>query len=450
MNEEKFTADELELSSKILDIVLRDIVSENSFLQRPVFALRREPTAEIGSICADYTNLYYDPKWVIKRYSDNKLSLITSIIHVIIHCLYLHPSMKMENQEVFDTAADFSILMMAYESSVFNITSRVYDMITSFRKRYPGSKTTAELYKLAADDPTAFSKMFSIVEKMKLDDHSLWYTKKKDSPEQAGQGGRQDQGEGGSSVAERSEAAANEIRKAENEWRGLLYQADAAKRSEGHGSLSGDSSFEIEKPERFSRFSYLEYLRRFAAEGIEEDMDTLDLAMYNWGMENLGDIPIIEFSEVKENCVPSDIIIAVDVSGSCCGEVAENFLRQVYSLFEQLNLRGTVNINVVTFDTEILSSTVIKSRNDANSLVNNFPSCGWGGTDFECVFDYAKELSEKKRVKALFFFSDGDGRFPDDKPKIPTAFFVPGFSPKLGSMDFSDVPEWVDLVLYND
>ena len=36
MNEDKFTADELELSSKILDVVLRDIVSENSFLQRQI------------------------------------------------------------------------------------------------------------------------------------------------------------------------------------------------------------------------------------------------------------------------------------------------------------------------------------------------------------------------------------------------------------------------------
>ena len=248
---------------------------------------------------------------------------------------------------------------------------------------------------------------------------------------------------------EQAALSANEISKAENEWRGLLHQADAAKRT-GYGSQRGNRSFEVEKPERFSRFSYLEYLRRFAAEGIEEDMDTLDLAMYNWGMENLGDIPIIEFSEVKKNCVPSDIIIAVDVSGSCSGEVATNFLRQVYSLFEQLNLRGTVNINVVTFDTEIQSSTVIKSRSDANSLLSSFPSYGWGGTDFECVFDYAKELSEKKRIKALFFFSDGDGRFPDDKPKIPTAFFVPSFSLEMNNADFDNIPEWVDLVLYND
>lgn len=450
MNEEKFTADELELSSKILDVVLRDIVSENSFLQRPVFALRCEPTAEIDSICADYTNLYYNPKWVIKRYSDKRTSLITSIIHVIIHCLYLHPSMKMENQEIFDTAADFSILMMAYESAIFGITSRVYNMISSFRKRYPESTATTDLYKLALDDPTAFSKMFSIVEKMKLDDHSLWYTKKNGSSEQAPQGAGQDSGEGGASAAGQAALSANEIRKAENEWRGLLYQADAAKRSEGYGSQRGDKSLEIEKPERFSRFSYLEYLRRFAAEGIEEDMDTLDLAMYNWGMENLGDIPIIEFSEVKENCLPADIIIAVDVSGSCSGEVAANFLRQVYSLFEQLNLRGTLNINVVTFDTEIQSSAVIKSRRDAKSLVNAFPPYGWGGTDFECVFDYAKELSEKKKVKALFFFSDGDGRFPDDKPKIPTAFFVPSFTLEMDNVDFDNIPEWVELVLYND
>lgn len=450
MNEDKFTADELELSSKILDVVLRDIVSENSFLQRPVFALRHEPSAETNSICADYTKLYYNPKWVIKRYSDNRSSLIASILHVIIHCLYLHPSMKMDDQKVFDTAADFSILMMAYESAIFGITSRVYDMISSFRKRYPESTTTTDLYKLAADDPTAFSKMFSVVEKMKLDDHSLWYTKKTGSSEQARQGAGQYPGDSGSSAMEQAALSANEIRKAEDEWRGLLHQADAAKRTEGYGSQRGNKSLEIEKPERFSRFSYLEYLRRFATEGIEEDMDTLDLAMYNWGMENLGDIPIIEFSEVKENCVPSDIIIAVDVSGSCCGEVAANFLRQVYSLFEQLNLKGTVNINVVTFDTEIQSSTVIKNRNDANSLVNSFPSNGWGGTSFECVFDYAKELSEKKRVKALFFFSDGDGRFPDDKPKIPTAFFIPSISVAMDNVDFDNIPEWVDLVLYND
>ena len=50
---------------------------------------------------------------------------------------------------------------------------------------------------------------------------------------------------------------------------------------------------------------------------------------------------------------------------------------------------------------------------------------GRGGTDFRPVFRYVKEQQEKKeirRLKALIYFTDGDGIYPGSKPDYETAF----------------------------
>ncbi|MGN1415782.1 MAG: VWA-like domain-containing protein [Oscillospiraceae bacterium] len=456
LDNNSFTADELELSAEIVSHMIRRTTMELSFLQRAVYSLKTEPTDETNSICSDYEYLYYNPKWVIGMYSKNKDKLRNSIIHTVLHSLYLHPSMTSEKDDVFDTASDFAVFCMMRSANLLRSSSSQESEIVKFMDKYKVS-STADLYDLAEKDVKAFGKMFSIVSKLKEDDHKMWYTRRKkddsNQPEQAGAisaAEAQAQSEKGGNAACASENAENE-----KNWSGLLEQAKAYARSEGFGSEHGNMFMEMKKPDRFSRFSYLEYIRRFAVqEVISEDPDTFDLMMYTWGMDNLGDTPIIEFSETREQCSVTDIVIAVDMSGSCGGDIAVNFLRQVYSLFEQMNIRSAVNIHVVTFDTRIISHKMIRSRKDAADMIKNYEVQGLGGTDFTCVFDYADDFPKNnhgKRLKGLFFFSDAIGMFPDEKPPYRTTFFVPGESPWDFDSPFSpNVPQWVELVHYYD
>lgn len=453
-----FTPDELELAAEIISHTIRRTTMELSFLQRAVYSLKTEPADEVETICSDYEYLYYNPKWVITMYTKNKDKLRNAIIHTVLHSLYLHPSMTSEKDDVFDTAADFSVFCMMKSADLLSEMSSVESDIDKFIDKYKVS-STAELYELAESDVKAFGKMFSIVSKLKSDNHQMWYTRREknqqnrlDAPEISGDAAPLE--EAPEQKGSDSSAAAA-ISEAEQSWSSLLSHAKVSARSEGFGSKHGNMFMEIKKPDRFSRFSYLEYIRRFAIQEVmSEDPDTFDLMMYTWGMDNLGDTPIIEFSETREQCSATDIIIAIDMSGSCGGDIAVNFLRQIYSLFEQMNIRSSVNIHVVTFDTCIISKKVIRSRKDAYELIKNYKGSGWGGTDFTCVFNYADSFSKEnhgKRLKGLFFFSDAMGMFPGTKPSYRTTFFIPENS-SFGAGPFwePDVPDWVEMVHYRD
>ena len=65
---------------------------------------------------------------------------------------------------------------------------------------------------------------------------------------------------------------------------------------------------------------------------------------------------------------------------------------------------------------------------------------GRGGTDFRPVFEYVRQLREKielKDLKALIYFTDGDGIYPREKPDYETAFV---FLKKTENMNL--VPVW--------
>ena len=71
---------------------------------------------------------------------------------------------------------------------------------------------------------------------------------------------------------------------------------------------------------------------------------------------------------------------------------------------------------------------------------------GRGGTDFTPVFRYVEELRRKKELKdlkALLYFTDGDGVYPRERTDYQTAFV---FLHKSDRMEH--VPPWaVRLVL---
>lgn len=54
---------------------------------------------------------------------------------------------------------------------------------------------------------------------------------------------------------------------------------------------------------------------------------------------------------------------------------------------------------------------------------------GRGGTDFRPVFQFVREKQRKKELenlRALIYFTDGDGIYPRQKPDYETAFCIPG------------------------
>ncbi len=109
MNKKKSSDEEKVIAEKIIRKLKREIAGEYEFLQQSFYNLETEASDEISSICADYSKIYFNPAYVIERYKKKKKQLRESVLHCVLHCLFLHPSAKYEDEELFDAAADIQI-----------------------------------------------------------------------------------------------------------------------------------------------------------------------------------------------------------------------------------------------------------------------------------------------------------------------------------------------------
>jgi len=411
------------LAEKIMQKIIRDTASEYEFLQQSFYMLKLEECKDIDTFAVDYSTLYYNCSHVIELYKRKKQKLLESVLHSVLHCIMLHPSMDYEDEELFDKAADIYTAHFINKFKDKNTDSIFTGDKVDMFFRENDFQSVADIYKYGLQDKRARKKITHIADGKKLDEHCFW--RKKDSTE---------------------EEKAQEIPELEKNWIQIAYSA-MGERTELYGLCPGSGEMRL-KSKKKSKISYKEYLRQFAQkEVLEEDPETLDLMMYTTGFEIYEDMPIVEFCEQREFGSVSDIIVAMDCSGSCTGEIAEDFLSQLIKIFEDMCITGRVNLRLVLFDTEIQSEYKIKNRRDADKIFEDFLSKGFGGTDFNCVFDYADKLKKDCNVKGLFFFSDGMGDFPSIEKKYKTVFFIP----KSSLCGFqNDIPAWVEQVVYED
>lgn len=419
-----FNEEEKALAEKIIIHLRRTTAKNYSYLENAIFCLEAEASEAIRYIGINYKKLYYNPIGVIELYSTHPHKLETMLLHEILHCLLLHPSVGTAENELFDRAADVTVNAML-ENIPHNYIHRNRDLMKEY-----DCQSAIELYNKALTDNRLRKKMSALTSN-KLDDHCVWRFEEEEKSTNPG----------GKSANNTGEAA----------WR-QMFSSAAAGSGRLYGNGTGNLFAPIKPPDRFSRFSYKEYIRRFAVEELfEEDPEAIDMLLYTTSTEMYGNTPIVEWNHVRECSNPSDIIIAIDMSGSCGGDVASNFLRQVYTLFEEMNIKGNVNIHAVFFDTKILETIIIKNKNDADRFIAKYTPHGFGGTDFNCVFDYADEFRKKsrgKKLKGLFFFSDACGSFPQKKKNYPTTFFVPN---NWGWSTITEcAPPWIELVHYDD
>ena len=204
------------------------------------------------------------------------------------------------------------------------------------------------------------------------------------------------------------------------------------------------SSKEEELEELYkSRYDYRKFLRKFAfpREEIQLDEDSFDYIFYNYGMEHYGNLPLIEPLEYKEVNRLEELVIAIDTSGSCDGETVRRFLGETYSILsEKENFFHKMKVYLIQCDCCIQDVKVIHSEEEWKEYSKDITIQGRGGTDFRPVFRYVKEQQEKKeirRLKALIYFTDGDGIYPGSKPDYETAFV---FLHKTEKMEL--VPPW--------
>jgi len=95
-----------------------------------------------------------------------------------------------------------------------------------------------------------------------------------------------------------------------------------------------------------------------------------------------------------------DVVVAIDMSGSISNKQAQAFLGEIGGMMEAFD---GYKVHVFCFDTEIYNPADFTSEN--LDSIDGYEPAGGGGTDFDAIFTYLKEVGNVP--KRLIVFTDG-------------------------------------------
>lgn len=122
-------------------------------------------------------------------------------------------------------------------------------------------------------------------------------------------------------------------------------------------------------------------------------------------------------------------------------EIVAKFLGETRSILEEKeNFFSRWNVCLIQCDSFVQDVTMIHSPKEWEAYRETIIIKGRGGTDFRPVFQKVEELRKQhvfRNLKALIYFTDGDGIYPEQKPDYETAFVFVRQTEKMNL-----VPKW--------
>lgn len=408
---------------EILDWSRRKLAVKLPEFLSAIYLLPLRCIEEEKSLWTDGENLYYHPETVVRDYLSRKDAIAAQIMHITAHGLLGHiPKRRGQQPKIFDAVADikataFTARLPAALTPSWNKGTREHV------EAWDG--LTLEAAYLAPETREEVEELIRKSQPLRMDDHGAW-----DLP--------------GSKKGSGTDAAGL--------WEAAARQVAAALAQSGrscmYGNLAGELCEEYKNVEE-SGVSYKEFLRRFCArrERQEVDPDSINAIWYRVGMDLTGDAPFIEPEELREDAPALELAVALDTSGSCCGDVMKGFLEELLAILRDAG-GPRVELTLIQCDAEIQKVQTLSREDTADGVLEDFSILGCGGTDFRPVFEYIhaqREEPEGKRFRGLLYLSDGCGEFPEQAPDYPVAFLFPKDEEEW-DMDWCEIPEWVTQV----
>lgn len=361
---------------------------------------------------SDGGSIFYCPRELLRLYARRPEVLRRGTVHILLHFLFLHPFFaEHAGDRLWDIACD-----LAVERMISGLSPSLFGNVPPILPELGTQALTAqEIYGYLRENAPAFDggNVF-------FDDHSLWR-------EAIGSGRRQ-------------------------KWEALLLALAGSRSGKGkRGTAAGAGQETWEKSEARTVFDYRRYLEHFSVlrEEMQLDTESFDYAYYRLGMEEYQGIPFLEPPESQEVRRLEELVIAIDTSGSCSRETVSRFLLETWQILSsQENFFRKMNVYFIQCDCLIQDVTCIRCREDWMDYARKVVIQGRGGTDFTPVFDYIETLRKSKalkNLKALLYFTDGDGAYPSRPPDYETAFVLLKESghPEL-------IPKWAQCLLIQE
>lgn len=508
MNENK-TVDFEELAGKCLKQVKNKLYFHYKSLSPAIYRMPVEYLeAGSGMFGTDANRIYADPMSVIMRYKNSPDGLVRTYLHMLFHCIYLHPFVTKYGVDngvwniALDICAEAAVLRLDPteidgDKDRKNIINQIKGKIKMFLPEL--------VYKELTNNKKDYDFM-ELVHLFHMDDH-IWLQQNQgnqgnsngdndedndyqnpnqqpqqqpgngnndndsneDNQNQDGNGNGNDKnnknqnqnqnqnGNGNGKSNQKNNQSPSQSRaqqQKKQEWSDVSRQVAADMQSfHQQGTGSGDTIQEIDFLTQ-DKMEYDEFLRQFSVmeEKMMVNMDEFDYMFYMHGMNMKmpGDkkMLLIEPLEYKEEKVIKDFVIAIDTSGSCSGELVKRFLNKTYSILKETeNFSSRVNIHIIQCDAQIQNDTKITNMDEMDHFMQNLKLYGFGGTDFRPVFQYVDDLVAKKEFEnlcGLIYFTDGYGTYPTKPTQYKTAFAF------LEDYNHRDVPPWAMSVYWTE
>ena len=385
-----------------------------------IYLLPVKATEKDDHLWTDGEFLCYYPETVVRDYLEKKDSIAAQIMHITAHGLLGHIAKRMGQQEaLFDAVADTKAAAFVDQLPAHLMPRR--DRETQAHMDAMEELTLEAAY-LAPESREEAVELIRKSRSLFVDDHSAW-----EPP--VGKDGN------GRGMAAQWEAAARQV------------AANIAQSGRGrqYGNMAGELCEEYTAVEE-SGVSYKEFLRQFCSlrERQEVDPNSISHLWYQVGLSLTGDAPFVEPEELREDAPALDLAVALDTSGSCCGETMKGFLEELLAILRDAG-GPRVELTLIQCDAEVQKVQTLTREDAVADILDGFEIYGCGGTDFCPVFDYIErqhEDAEGKRFRGLLYLSDGCGDFPDQAPDYPVAFLFPK-ADDFWDMGWCRIPDWV-------
>lgn len=440
------------LARKILLHSRRRISHIAPILLESIYALPERVRPFPGPLSTDGNSLWFHPQQVVEDFRKDRDAVARQLLHVTSHCLLGHLELRgtFPLSKAFDCAADLKAAQFAAGlcgSPFANNHSAPYAC------EFDDIMHLSPLYQTLTTPPADGCSEYLLPrlqhqsQAARFDDHALWAipvttlslpsdADASDAPNGLGLG---------------EEAACSASGgSAPPDWDRIRQSMLDGNGGKLPGNCAGLLQENFSVPQR--GMSFAQFLKRFAApeERLLLDPDTFDPRWYHLGLEYYGDIPLLEPSELSEPPLPDDIVLAVDVSGSCHGEVCKRFLKETLGILRDISA-GAARFRVLLLlcDTEIQKEVLLETSEQVDALFASFTVTGFGGTDFRPVFQRVEQLRREgqlPRVRGLLYLSDGCGPFPATPSDYPTAFLIPEEDARFWPKDVT----WVTRLFLND
>lgn len=397
------------LAKDIIAASRRRIMQLCPSLTQSIHLLKEMPSNH--TMHTDGTHFFYNAQDVIRRFRSDHDSIAYALLHLTLHCLLGHIGARsVEDLELFDAIADHEVHCM------IKALCPTLSMEATPKALQYDYFPLSQSYQIARDNLRLKKSYLKEQLNNQVDLHGFWNLKLIPLPQWQSAGQK---------LSER-----------------LGNPEDTYFRH--HGRIAGGWQKTLAMAANKSTRDYQTLLSRFLKKQLKEAPSTQDIdpMWYHFGLDYLGDIPIIEPAEEEDLPSSGALAIALDTSGSCDGEVCQRFLRELVTILESLEeISSFEKIILLQCDTEIQEERCIHQGDDWESILANFLPKGFGGTDFCPVFE---RLAEETDLSCLIYLSDGCGDFPEEAPKYPTLFL-------LDSSDTGELfmPDWVESIPYN-